>query len=159
MEEFLSLLASEMAPIVNTIIIALVGTISTAVGIQIRKLVKRMERHEIVSEIADSLKNNKEIVKASVEYVEIVGKHLANEKKFELAKVKALDFANKYGISISNEELDILIEQAVYNLKEGYKKEKEEDISIVIDDESEVKFINGEQVDGYHSDQYGTENL
>ena len=60
-------------------------------------------------------KTKKEIVKATVEYVEQISKSISisSENKFNKAKEKALEWLNEKGIKISDTELEILIESAV----------------------------------------------
>lgn len=58
-------------------------------------------------------KTKKEIVNATVAYVEQVYKTLKGEEKLIKAKEKALEWLNDKGIKISNTELEILIESAV----------------------------------------------
>ena len=58
-------------------------------------------------------KTKKEIVKATVEYVEQVFKEIHGEEKLNKAKEKALDWLKEKGIKISDAELEILIESAV----------------------------------------------
>ena len=58
-------------------------------------------------------KTKKEIVNATVSYVEQIYKTLKGEEKLNKAKEKALEWLNEKGIKISNTELEILIESAV----------------------------------------------
>ena len=88
-------------------IISALGTILTAVGALIgTKLGKYI----------DSQKESKlirEIISKTVQYVEQVGKTLGSQEKFELAKQKAVEWANSKGLQVSEVELEILIEAFV----------------------------------------------
>lgn len=152
MEEFLVLLGSEVAPLINSLIITLIGVVFAFLGNQARRLVKRMADHEKVKEIQDSLRNNREIVQISVEYVEQIGQHLEGKAKFELAKEKALEIAQEKGANISAQELEALIEQAVLGFKQGWMSEGEDDLKEEIIDDAGVKLFKGEKIDGYDSD-------
>ena len=72
---------------------------------------------ELVKEIMMELQPA--IVISTVNYVEQVAEALEikKEEKFELAKSKALEWLNLKGFTISEVELEILIEEAVRNLK------------------------------------------
>ena len=125
MEEILGTLATEVTPLIITAVVLLVGIISSFLGVQAKKVLNKIENHEEMSIIRQALENNKEIVKMSVDYVEQIGKHLKAEEKFELAKAKAVDIANQKGISITDQELEVLIEQAVMGFKEGFSGKDE----------------------------------
>lgn len=70
-------------------------------------------------------KTKKEIVGATVSYVEQVCKVLgiSGTEKFEKAKQKALEWFHEKGIKISDTELEIMIESAVQNLKNEINQE------------------------------------
>lgn len=95
-----------------------------------------MEKTQEIQNIKQNLENNKELVAISVEYVEQVAKNIPSEQKKELAKLKFLEFAKKYGIEISQVELDTLIEQAVHSFKHGFEQAGEGDVIEV--EQSEV---------------------
>lgn len=65
-------------------------------------------------------KQKRDIVEATVKYVEQVGKALGSKEKLELAKEKALNWLQSKGLSISDIELDILIEAFVNDFKKEY---------------------------------------
>ena len=76
----------------------------------------------------DSQKESKlirEIIAKTVQYVEQVGKSLGSEEKFELAKQKAVEWANSKGLQISEVELEILIEAFVNELYGHYTEPRE----------------------------------
>lgn len=64
-------------------------------------------------------KTKKEIVEATVKYIEQIykGVMISNEDKLNKAKEKTLEWINSKGLKISDTELDILIESAVSGLK------------------------------------------
>lgn len=65
-------------------------------------------------------KQTRAIVEATVKYVEQVGKSLGSEEKFELAKQKAVEWINSKGLSVSEVELEILIEASVNEFFQHY---------------------------------------
>ena len=60
-------------------------------------------------------KEKRDIVEATVMYVEQVAKSMGSEEKLALAKTKALEWINTKGFNVSEIELEILIESAVQN--------------------------------------------
>ena len=120
--DLLEVLAEQVGPILVQAIGVAFGIIVTWLGYQAKKLVGKMEKTQEIQNIKQNLENNKELVAISVEYVEQVAKNIPSEQKKELAKLKFLEFAKKYGIEISQVELDTLIEQAVYSFKHGYEQ-------------------------------------
>lgn len=64
-------------------------------------------------------KTKKEIVTATVEYVEQVFKSLKGVEKLNKAKEKAQTWLNEKGIKISDTELEILIESAVNSFNQN----------------------------------------
>lgn len=69
-------------------------------------------------------KTKKEIVEATVKYIEQIYKNamVSNEDKLIKAKEKALEWLNSKGLKISDTELEILIESAVNGLKSANKE-------------------------------------
>ena len=134
--DLLEVLAEQVGPILVQAIGVAFGIIVTWLGYQAKKLVDRMEKTQEIQNIKQNLENNKELVAISVEYVEQVAKNIPSEQKKELAKLKFLEFAKKYGIEISQVELDTLIEQAVHSFKHGFEQDEEGDVIEV--EQSEV---------------------
>lgn len=62
-------------------------------------------------------------IKATVDYVEQIGIELPGEAKFNLAKQQVVNYANEKGIVITENEIDVLIEAFVHNLKQPSKIE------------------------------------
>ena len=58
-------------------------------------------------------KQKRDIVEATVKYVEQVGKSVGSEEKFELAQEKALEWLAERGLKVGEVELGVLIESAV----------------------------------------------
>ena len=102
----------------NNYIMEILATIVTAVASFIGIKIK-----EAYTKYVDT-KTKKEIVKATVEYIEQIykGIKVSNEDKLENAKEKALEWLNSKGLNISDIELEILIESAVNGLKRTNNK-------------------------------------
>ena len=102
----------------NNYIMEILATIVTAVASFIGIKIK-----EAYTKYVDT-KTKKEIVKATVEYIEQIykGIKVSNEDKLENAKEKALEWLNSKGLNISDTELEILIESAVNGLKKTNNK-------------------------------------
>lgn len=68
-------------------------------------------------------KTKKEIVKATVNYVEQVSSSIiiSSEDKFNKAKNKSLEWLTEKGIKISDTELEVLIESAVNEFNSSLK--------------------------------------
>lgn len=66
----------------------------------------------------------KESVQIAVDAVEQIAKVEKLDSKYLEAKSRAVDLLNKQGITITDSELDSLIEAAVRGLKQGYKENK-----------------------------------
>ena len=97
-------------------IISALATILTYVGSILGKK---------IGDYFDSKKHSeliRDIVEKTVKYVEQVGKTLGSEEKFALAKEKAIQWANTQGLSVSEVELEILIEAFVNSFDKGYQE-------------------------------------
>ena len=147
MQEILDILGPELTPLITNLLLTLVGILFTYLGVQAKKLMARVERNKQVQQIKESLENNKEIVRASVEYVEQIGAHLKAEEKFNLAKDKALEFANDRGFTITETELDVLIEQMVFNFNKGYEADIVVEKDLIMDSKSESENKESSKVD------------
>ena len=147
MQEILDILGPELTPLITNLLLTLVGILFTYLGVQAKKLMARVERNKQVQQIKESLENNKEIVRASVEYVEQIGTHLKAEEKFNLAKDKALEFANDRGFTITETELDVLIEQMVFNFNKGYEADIVVEKDLIMDSKSESENKESSKVD------------
>ena len=95
----------------ETYIIPILATIITSVASFVGVTIKNAYTKHI------NTKTKKEIIEATVLYVEQVFRGLDGTKKFEKAKTKSLDWLNEKHIKISEAELEILIEATVNSLK------------------------------------------
>ncbi len=103
MSDILNAISDNLIHILGTIITAILGY----VGLQIKNIYQEF--------IQD--KTKKEIVKETVEYVEQTCKNLPCEEKKKKALEKSLEWMKEKKISVSDTELEILIESAVNCLK------------------------------------------
>lgn len=83
----------------------------TYVGLQIKKLYEKHIDTQVKKDVVDS----------TVKYIEQVYKDIHGEDKLNKAKEKALEWLNEKGITISDTELEILIESAVNGFNNGLK--------------------------------------
>jgi len=104
MNEILEMIMSNLLPIFGSILTAVVSYI----GIQIKNLINsEMKKREV-----------NHIVEATVNYVEQITKNtdMTAAEKFSEAKTKILEWLHEKKITISDTQLDILIECAVKRL-------------------------------------------
>lgn len=99
MNTFFKLISNNMIQILCTIITA----VFSYIGIQIKKTFKQYTESKI----------KKEVIEKTVNYVEQTCKELSCSKKKEKAVEKSLEWLREKKISVSNTELEILIESAV----------------------------------------------
>lgn len=109
-----------MMEIIQNNLIEILATIITAVASFIGVSIKKAYTKYV------DTKTKKEIVKATVEYVEQIYKTamITNEDKLAKCKEKVLEWLNSKNLKISDTELEILIESAVNGLKKTNKEEK-----------------------------------
>lgn len=102
-----------MEELLHTYLIPALATVITGLASYIGLKIKTA-----YEKYADT-KTKKEIVKATVEYIEQIYKNVmvTNEDKFNKAKGKAIEWLNSKDLKISDTELEILIESAVNGLK------------------------------------------
>lgn len=84
------------------------------------------------------------VVDDVVKFVQQVYKDLDGPEKLQKALTEASTILNEKGISISDTELDMLIESAVYGLKQGITETVIEDLPKGEITEEEVKVKDGE---------------
>ena len=99
MGDVMSLISKNIVQIIMTIITGIIGYI----GIRIKSMIQDYIQ----------LKIKKEIVEKTVMYVEQVGKNLTCEEKKKMVLDKSLEWLNEKKVSVSDTELEILIESAV----------------------------------------------
>lgn len=84
------------------------------------------------------------VVDDVVKFVQQVYKDLDGPEKLQKALTEASTILNEKGISISDTELDMLIESAVYGLKQGITETVIEKLPEETVEEEEVKVKDGE---------------
>lgn len=112
---------SELINILMPYILSALGAILAYVGAYLGVKVK---------DLLDT-KQKRFIVEQTVKYVEQVGKALGSDEKLALAKQKSIEWINTKGLSVSEIELDILIEAFVNDFFAHYYPEKEEELESV----------------------------
>lgn len=157
MNELLELLGPELTPIIQNLLLTVVGVLATYLGIQLKKLMSKVERSKEVQEIRNKLKANEELVKLSVEYVEKIGSHLASDEKHDLAIEKSVEIANQKGLDITRTEIEVLIEGILLNFKKGYNSDIHVEQNIVESPEDNYDVIdkkdNNEDVVEVHPEE------
>lgn len=98
-------------PYILEIIVAILTGVASFIGMKVKKV---YEDHV-------NTKTKKDVVDTTVKYVEQVYKDIHGAKKLEKAKEKALEWLNEKGITISDTELEILIEASVNGFKNSFK--------------------------------------
>lgn len=98
------------------ILSAIITGLASALGVLLKKLYDRT----IGARFKDKIK--KEVAVQVVKYVEQVYKNLHGEEKLEKALEAAAEMLNEKGISISDLELRVLLESALAELNEAFKK-------------------------------------
>ena len=101
-----------LQPYLLEIIAAILTGIATFIGVKLKKVYEEYVNTKV----------KKEVVDTTVKYVEQVYKDIHGEEKLNKAKEKALDWLNDKGISISEVELEILVEAAVNGFNQGASK-------------------------------------
>ena len=99
-------------PYILEIIAAILTGVASFIGMKVKK----------VYEDHINTKTKKDVVDTTVKYVEQVYKDIHGAEKLEKAKEKALEWLNEKGITISDTELEILIEASVNGFKNGLNK-------------------------------------
>lgn len=150
MNEIFANVVTEITPMINSIIILIVGGVFTWIGAQVKRVLNKVEATEEMKRIKQELENNKEIVKISVDYVEKIGQHLTGPEKKELALKKITQIANDKGSSISQDEVEAMLEQLVGNFKDGFRGEavllpEDSEIEVSVQNEEEDKSEEVEQ--------------
>lgn len=102
----------------GNIILTFLTVLASTLGITIKNIYQRYM----------DTKTKKEIVGATVQYVEQISKNdaLTCDMKFSKAKEKSLEWLKEKGIKVSDTELEILIESAVNCYHGSNKSEKQE---------------------------------
>ena len=105
----LELIENNIIEILATVITIVIGYVGIAVK-------------NVYTKYVDT-KTKKEIVDATVKYVEQISKsvNMSSNSKFNEAKAKAINWLNEKGIKITNDEINILIESTVNSFNKGVK--------------------------------------
>lgn len=90
-------------------VVTVVGAIASWIGVQLKKLYTDKV----------NTKEKQDIVESTVTYIQQVYGDLKGEEKLEKALETASDWLTSKGINVSDSELKVLIESAVYNMKKG----------------------------------------
>lgn len=107
--EFMNDLFSQLQPIIMSAAVTILTALATAIGVFVKNKVK---------ELANT-KEKKDVVETTCRYINQVFKDLNGAEKFEKAKENILQQLNEKGISISDLELEVLIEATVNGFKDG----------------------------------------
>lgn len=99
MSDILSAISDNLIQILGTIITGIIGYI----GIRIKNIYQEF--------VQDKMK--KEIVEKAVRYVEQTGKEISCDEKKSKTREKSLEWMKEKNLSVSDTELEILIESAV----------------------------------------------
>lgn len=113
MEELVSAIQPAVISLAATIITCLFGYVGLTVKNAYTKYV--------------DTDTKKKVVDSTVEYIEQVYTDIHGDDKFELAKEKVVNLLNEKCINISEEEIETLIESAVYGLNKGWLIEEAKD--------------------------------
>lgn len=104
---------------INQIMPSLVDFIAVVVGCGLMyagQYVKKLYNKYVDNE------TKKDVVNTTVQYVEQVYQDIHGEEKLEKALERASKLLQEKGITISNTELETLIESAVCGFNDGFKK-------------------------------------
>lgn len=92
-------------------VVTVVGAIASWIGVQLKKLYTDKV----------NTKEKQDVVESTVTYIQQVYWDLKGEEKLEKAVETASDWLTSKGINVSDSELRVLIESAVYNMKKGFE--------------------------------------
>lgn len=99
------------------IIFTILTAVASFIGLQVKKLYEKYVND----------KTKKEVVESTVKYVEQLYKSLNGAEKLEKAKESIVALLNEKGLSITELEMDVLIEATCNSFKEHFKTEEEEE--------------------------------
>lgn len=108
LQEFISTYGTE-------IIFTVLTAVASFIGLQIKKLYEKYVND----------KTKKEVVENTVKYVEQLYKSLDGAEKLEKAKESIVALLNEKGLTITELEMDVLIEATCNSFKEHFKTEDE----------------------------------
>lgn len=117
-------ITNQLIDIVLPILATFLTGLFTYIGTRLKKVYEEKVNNETAKTVVDN----------AVRYVEQVYKDLHGEEKLEKAMEQVSQVLVSKGISISDAEIYMLIESAVYGLNEGWLKENK---SIELDNSNE----------------------
>ena len=160
MEEMLSMLGEGLTPIIVNFVIILAGLLFSYLGKKAGEWFDALSKREKVKTMKDLADRNQELASLAVQFAEQVGKNLNlhGKEKYELAKEKLIDSANKEGLNIDNADINLLIESSLASFNNAFADARkpvdsdEPELKEEIVDDAGVKIYEGEQIYGYDSD-------
>lgn len=99
-------LLTEITPYLMIILTAVASWLATKIKAFIDSKIDKEDQERLVA-----------FIESTVKYVEQIGVDIESAEKLELAKSKVIIWANQKGITVSDEELEVLIEAFVNSLK------------------------------------------
>lgn len=112
-------LMEQITPYLMIILTAIAGYLATKIKDFIDVRIDKENQEKLIA-----------FIRSTVDYVEQIGVKLESEEKFELAKAKVLIWVKQRGFTVTDEELQVLIEAFVHNLAKplegisvGFKEE------------------------------------
>lgn len=99
----------ELQPVIINGAVVILTTITSYIGIKIKSFIEEKINSEI----------KKKVVETTCQYINQLYSELDGSEKFQKAKENIIQQLNEKGISISELELDILIESTVNSLKKS----------------------------------------
>jgi len=98
----------------------LINLLFTVITVLIGMIGARLTGYLKKKGVLQQIENNKELVRIVVDAVEQSYQFFDGAEKFEMAKQNALTLLNEKGITITENELELLIESAVIEAKRSY---------------------------------------
>lgn len=111
--DFMSILNDFIATYGTTILYTVLTAVASFIGLKVKTIYEKY--------IND--KTKKDVVESTVKYVEQLYKDLKGEEKLSKAKENILALLNEKGISITDLEMDVLIEATCNGFKKGFNEE------------------------------------
>lgn len=110
---FNTIISEFIATYGTTILYTILTAVASFIGLKVKVIYEKY--------IND--KTKKSVVDSTVKYVEQLYKDLKGEEKLAKAKENILALLNEKGISITELEMDVLIEATCNSFKNGFSKE------------------------------------
>lgn len=112
--DFTNILSDFIATYGTTILYSILTAVASFIGLKVKTTYEKY--------INDKTKQS--VVESTVKYVEQLYKDLKGEEKLSKAKENILALLNEKGISITELEMDVLIEATCNSFKKGLNKEE-----------------------------------